>query len=191
MTKLSTSFGCANLLEVKIEDAASQDHDAPQKRQANLEELQEFLLGCHDVCGRRYAFMLDKVEHQSDQSKLLMVSVGSSVARTGTPAAMHWSCTGGTRHSWATAAEARALVADFEVLPVPKMAKRMQLLLSPTMRCLDGFMLHAVRDAPGVRLEQLHAPANLAHVQVVEVDDLYSVAGDVGTHVMTDGCGRI
>ena len=135
--------------------------------------------------------MLDKVEHQSDQSKLLMISVGSSVARTGTPAAMHWSCTGGTRHSWATAAEARALVADFEVLPVPKMAKRMQLLLSPTMRCLDGFMLHAVRDAPGVRLEQLHAPADLAHVQVVEVDDLYSVAGDVGTHVMTDGCGRI
>ena len=191
MTKLSSSLGCSNLLLVKIEDTAPQDHDDPQRRQADLEELQAFLLSYHDVCGRQYAFMLHKVEHQQDQSKLLMVSVGSSVVRAGTPAATHWSCAGATAHSWATAPEARALLADFEMLPVPKMAKRMQLLLSPTMRCLDSFKLHAAHNAPSGRLEQLLAPADLTHVQVVEVDDLRSVTGGVGSDVMTDGCGRI
>ena len=141
--------------------------------------------------------MLHKVEHQADQSKLYMVSVGPSVVRAGMSAAKHWSCTGGTTHSWATAAEARALLADFEVLLVPKMAKRMQLLLSPTTRCLEAFTLRAVRDAPSERLEQLRAPSDETLVQIVEVDDLYSdVGSDVGDRqddrrVMSEGCGRI
>ena len=131
VTKASKCLGCANLLLVKIEDGARQDHDGvgtPQRRRAELEQLQAFLLGFHDVCGRQFAFMLHKVEHQKDSAQLLLVSVGPSVVRAGTPAAAHWSCAGGTVHSWATSAEARALLADFEVLPVPKMAKRMQLL---------------------------------------------------------------
>jgi hypothetical protein len=194
ITKLSSSLGCANLLLVKIEDGTLQDRDGvetPQRRQSNLAQLQDFLLGFHDVCGRRFAYLMHKVEHQMDQSKLLMVSVGPSVVRTGMPAAGLWSCTGGTKHAWETAAEARALLADFEVLPVPKMAKRMQLLLSPTTHCLDTFTLRTKRDAPSERLEQLLAPADGMLVQVVEVDDLYSVAGDVGSRVMTEGCGRI
>ena len=190
VTKASRSLGCANLLLVKIEDVAPQDRDGggtPLRRQAELEQLQAFLVCVHDVCGRQFAFMLHKVEHQKDSAQLLMVSVEPSVVRAGTPAAAHWSCTGGTAHSWATAAEARGLLADFEVLPVPKMAKRMQLLLSPTTRCLDAFVLRVVRDAPSGHLERLRAPSDETVAQVVEVDDLYSVTGDV----MTDGCGRI
>ena len=45
--------------------------------------------------------------------------------------------------------EARALLGDFDVLAVPKMAKRMQLLLSPTKHCLRDLTLRAVR---GMRL---------------------------------------
>ena len=64
VTKLSSSLGCANLLQVKIEDGmengALQDRDS-QRRQADLERLQAFLLGLHDVCGRKFEFLLHKV----------------------------------------------------------------------------------------------------------------------------------
>ena len=194
VTKLSSSLGCANLLQVKIEDGmengALQDRDS-QRRQADLERLQAFLLGLHDVCGRKFAFLLHKVEHQKEGARLWYVSVGPSIIRAGSPAAAHWSCPGGTASAWATASEARSLLADFEVLPAPKMAKRLQLLLSPTTRCFASFTLQTVRDLPSASLARLLAPTDESVVQLVEVDDLCSVATDRGSHVMTDGCGRI
>ena len=54
----------------------------------------------------------------------------------------HWSCAGGSLlGGWETADECRALFADFECLETPaKMAKRLQLLFSPTARCLEQVM---------------------------------------------------
>ena len=173
-----------------MENGALQDRDS-QRRQADLERLQAFLLGLHDVCGRKFAFLLHKVEHQKEGARLWYVSVGPSIIRAGTPAAAHWSCPGGTASAWATASEARSLLADFEVLPAPKMAKRLQLLLSPTTRCFASFTLQTVRDLPSASLARLLAPTDESVVQLVEVDDLCSVATDRGSHVMTDGCGRI
>ena len=207
MTKLSSTLGSANLLLVQIEDApptsgADASHGRPSHSQAALEELHAFLLGTHKVCGREFAFLLHKVEHQREQSKLVLVSIGSSVVCAGTADSAHWSCAGASKHSWATAADARALLADFEVLPVPKMAKRMQLLLSPTTRCLTSLTLHTVRGAGSAgagscHLERLRAPPEETAVQIIEVDDLYSDARDeglrseAGSQVMTDGAGRI
>ena len=75
--------------------------------------------------------------------------------------------------AWASAAEARALLADFESLPPPKMAKRMGLALSPTLPWLGEYRLQRVRDA-GHRLELLNAPpAGVVQAVLCNYDSAY------------------
>ena len=105
-----------------------------------------------NVGGRQFSYLAHKIEHNAQDAKLVFVAVGKSVivqpasrpggeAATSSAAApsQHWSCAGGSLLGrWETADECRALFADFDSLEVPaKIAKRLQLLFSPTTQCLE------------------------------------------------------
>lgn len=88
-SKWSRSLGSANLLLVRIEDPADDDVDdagADQRYWALISALNDFLLRGLEVCGRRFKYLEHKVEHQTQDSKLLFVAVGSSVVRRQAPA---------------------------------------------------------------------------------------------------------
>ena len=82
------------------------------------------------------------------------------------------------------------LFADFETLDPPKMAKRLQLFFSQTVRCLDTYTLHLVRN-PTEQFEsppssmrwtavqseyEFESPADETLVHIYEVDDLYGLS---------------
>ena len=191
MTKLSGVLGCDNLLHVEIEGSL-------EGGSAALHALHDFLLSALDVCGRRFQYLLHKVEHSANAAKLIFVAVGPSVKRNVGNHPPPWPSVGGSAYSWESAAEARSLMAPFELLPPPKMAKRMQLTLSTTCPCLTQYSMVVVRDG-GTRLEKLAPPADPGILQVVEWDEIYGdvTAADGGTGegvtrmVMTNGAGRI
>ena len=97
------------------------------------------------------------------------------------------------------------LFADFETLDPPKMAKRLQLFFSQTVRCLDTYTLHLVRnpteqfESPpssmrwtAVQTEyEFESPADETLVHIYEVDDLYGNDPEVENACLTDGAGRI
>lgn len=112
-------------------------------------ELHGLLNAGLSVAGRQFAYLAHKIEHNSQDAKLMFVAVGKSVIlQKGSASSSasssadhhhhHWSSAGGSLlGGWETADECRALFADFEMLEVPKMCKRLQLLFSPTTRCLE------------------------------------------------------
>ena len=73
-------LGSSNLLLVKIEEPP----ELPSGRamQAMLVHLLTFLGAGLEICGRSYRYLLHKVEHQIQDSKLLFVAVGASVMTT-------------------------------------------------------------------------------------------------------------
>jgi hypothetical protein len=190
-------------------------------------ELRDFLLSGIDVCGRSFSYLLHKIEHQQQDSKLLFIATGSSVVRavaeTAEPSSSsedifgrvsnpsssasktagsartsgaHWACVGGSHHTWSSASEARALLADFEGMleaseTCSKMAKRLALACSSTSCWLSDFKLRLMADdsLSGERSGRydLLPPAADGEVNVVLEDDLYSTSGNV----LTDGAGRI
>lgn len=242
-TKWSRSLGSANLLLIKIEEPAEEDGADPGVGAGywlTISALQDFLLAGMDVCGRTFRYLEHKVEHQMQDSKLLFVAVGSSVvgcptsasgsgepdepASTGGSSAAgatstpHWTCAGGSPFRWETAAEARALVADFETLPPNKMAKRLQLGNSPSTPWLTKHCFQLVRHverrtssastgtdgaraagstdlasdlAAAVGALHTRGPVPEGHVQVVYWDDVFSSPNDPASNEMTNGAGSI
>ena len=192
--KLLRELGSENMLRVKIEEPVAGEDDTGFHRisDASLNSLHKFLLEPIELCGRQFAYFDHKLDGKDDQ--LWYIAVGSSVAQRLVDAPRHWSSAGASEHKWASAAEARALLADFATLAVPKMAKRLGLAHSPTMRWLKQFSLQAVvpeRRSDGSQVVP-DADPNETVINVVEWDDIKGVPDDAGNaSVMTDGAGRI
>ena len=86
------------------------------------------------------------------------------------------------------------LFADFLTLPAPKMAKRLQLCFSQTVRCLEQYKLHLVRDPAISTLEDVLAmepPSDEKVVNIVEIDDRFGDQTDRENTCLTDGAGLI
>ena len=85
-------------------------------------------------------------------SSCATVHGSSPLAASSSSSVPHWSCAGGTTVKYASAADARSIFADFEVLPLAKMAKRLQLLLSPTTRCLASYTFRVLHNQGDLKL---------------------------------------
>ena len=227
-SKLYREFGSANLIQLDLEDPKDvadeklggiPKEQAVQQRLSELEALLEQLTAAPmEICGRRFEYLLHKIEHRNDESKLMLVAVGASieVAPPSLPPPLapgaasplaaaaptlaivhspHWSSAGGTVYQggWQTAAEARALLANFESLAPAKMAKRLGLALSPSMSLFGDFTFAWIAHDPslgGGPPYKLTAPPE-GVIQFVEWDEVYGKPGDPSSCVMTDGCGRM
>jgi hypothetical protein len=195
---------------------AEEGEGAAESLQA-LIALHELLQMGFEVGGRQFSYLAHKIEHNQQDAKLIFVAIGkqsvvlqpsgekgprdaaAAAVRDGGVAAimpLHWSCTGGSiLGGWETADQCRALFADFESLEVPKMAKRLQLLFSPTTRCLAQYELRTCDDSAAAESQLtascLAPPSDECVVQIIEADDLFGDENDRKNSCLTDGAGRI